>query len=336
MNRFCRFSCRLALLSCLLASTLFGQAAPEKKRVAVDPFDYSTVRNVVQSVFGTDQDIGRGIQAMLVKRITQDGKMIVVERSKINKITAEQDLDASNRVKQGTGARIGQIHGADVLLYGDIVTFGRDDKKKSVRVGGGGGGLVGGLIGGIANSKKEDKAIVVIDYRLVDAETSEVIASGEARGESSRKSSSVGGFLVGFAGGAIGGGGVQVDMTSSNFAETIIGEATTDCVNKLAMILDEQVPNLAIKRVDIDGRVAYVNGGSVVLNVGGDAGVNVGDRFEISHILNEIRDPQTHEVIDVATQKIGELEITAVRPKTATGVFNGTGKPKIGDQAHRL
>jgi len=31
-----------------------------------------------------------------------------------------------------------------------------------------------------------------------------------------------------------------VDMTSSNFAQTIIGEATQDCVNKLADILKEQ------------------------------------------------------------------------------------------------
>ena len=31
-------------------------------------------------------------------------------------------------------------------------------------------------------------AVVVLDYRIVDVETSEVIASGEARGESKRTS----------------------------------------------------------------------------------------------------------------------------------------------------
>jgi len=315
------------LLSICTVFSLFatGQPAPVKKRVAVDPFDYSTVRTVVQQVFGTDQDIGRGIQAMLVKRITDEGKMIVVERAKLQKIEAEQDLNAGNRVQKGTGARVGKIHGADALLYGDIVTFGRDDKKKSVS----GGGMFGAVIGGAMNMHKEDKAIVVVNYRLVDAETSEVIASGEARGESSRKSNSFGGFLAGVAGGA----GVKIDMTSSNFAETIIGEATMDCVNKLAAILNTQVPSLATKKIDIDGRVAYVNGASLTLNVGSEAGVQMGEKYDISRILNEIRDPQTHEVLDLATEKIGEITITSVRPKISSGTFIGTDKPKVGDAA---
>jgi curli biogenesis system outer membrane secretion channel CsgG len=278
-------------------------------------------------VFGTDQDIGRGIQAMLVKRITTDGKMIVVERAKLQKIESEQDLNASNRVQKGTGARVGKIHGADALLYGDIVIFGRDDKKKSAA----GGGMVGGVIGGFANMHKEDKAVVAIDYRLVDAETSEVIASGEARGESSRKSSGMGGFMAGFAGGA----GVKIDMTSSNYAETIIGEATMDCVNKLAAVLNDQVPNLATKKIDVDGRVAFVNGDSLTLNVGEEAGVEMGDRFDINRILSEVRDPQTHEVIDMATEKIGEMVVTTLKPKVSIGAFTGTGKPKIGDDAKK-
>lgn len=323
-----KVSLSYVMLVCLCGLPFaYSQETIHKKRVVVDPFDYSTVRTVVQQVFGTDQDIGRGIQAMLVKRITGDGKLIVVERGKLQKIEAEQDLNASNRAQRGTGARIGKIHGADVLLYGDIVTFGRDDKKKVVA----GGGLIGGVIGGIASAKKVDKAVVVIDYRLVDAETSEVISSGEARGESSRKSSGMGGFLAGFAGGA----GVVVDMTSSNFAETIIGEATMDCVNKIAEILDTQVPQLATKKIDVDGRVAYVSGTSLTINAGAEAGVEVGDKFDISHILSEVRDPQTNEVIDLATEKIGELTVTTVKPKVSIGVFSGNGKPKIGDDAKK-
>lgn len=302
----------------------------DKKRVAVDPFDYSTVRTMVQAMFGTDQDIGRGIQAMLVKRITTEGKMVVVERSKIDKIQAEQDLNASGRAQKGTGARIGKIRGADALLYGDIVTFGRDDKKKSVA----GGGFGGGIIGGIAAARKEDKAVVVINYRLVDAETSEVIASGEARGESSRKSKGIGGFLAGFGGG----GGAVVDMNSSNFAETIIGEATMDCVNKLAAFLDQQVPSLATKKVEVEGKVAFISGGNLTINAGAEAGVAVGDRFEINHILSEVRDPETKEVIDLATEKVGEIVITTVKPRVAIGTFtqSGKGKPGVGDQAKKL
>jgi curli biogenesis system outer membrane secretion channel CsgG len=302
-------------------------AQADKKRVIVDEFDYSTVKTAVQSVFNTQQDIGKGIRAMLVTRLAQANKVVVVERAKIANITKEQDFNASNRVKQGTGARIGQISGADAMLSGDIVVFGRDDKKRSVK----GGGLIGGVIGGIAASKNEDKAVVVIDYRLIDAETSEIIATGEARGESSRK-----GNALGAIGGAIGKGvaGVQVDMTSSNFAQTIIGEATQDCVNKLAEILLEQTSNMKKSVRPVEGRVADVSGKALTLNVGSNDGVNVGDVFEVLNIVREVKDPVTKEVLDVVPEKTGEMTITSVREKIATGNYSGSAA-KVGYMARK-
>ena len=299
----------------------------QKKRVIVDEFDYSTVKTAVQAVFNTQQDIGKGIRAMLVTRLAQANKVVVVERAKIANLTKEQDFNASNRVKQGTGARVGQISGADALLSGDIVVFGRDDKKRSVK----GGGLIGGVIGGIASSKNEDKAVVVIDYRLIDAETSEIIATGEARGESARK-----GNALGAIGGALGKGvaGVQVDMTSSNFAQTIIGEATQDCVNKLADILLEQTSNMKKSVREVEGRVADVSGKTLVLNVGSNDGVNVGETFEILNIVREVKDPVTKETLDVVTEKTGEMTITSVRDKVATGTYTGS-PAKVGFMARK-
>jgi curli biogenesis system outer membrane secretion channel CsgG len=299
----------------------------EKKRVIVDEFDYSTVKTAVQSVFNTQQDIGKGIRAMLVTRLAQANKVVIVERAKMATLTKEQDFNASNRVKQGTGARVGQISGADALLSGDIVVFGRDDKKRSVK----GGGLIGGVIGGIAASKNEDKAVVTIDYRLIDAETSEIIATGEAKGESVRK-----GNALGAIGGALGKGvaGVQVDMTSSNFAQTIIGEATQDCVNKLADILLEQTANMKKAVRPVEGRVADVSGRTLTLNVGGNDGVNVGETFEILRIVREVKDPVTKETLDVVTEKTGEMTITNVRDKIATGSYSGSA-PQVGFMARK-
>jgi curli biogenesis system outer membrane secretion channel CsgG len=292
-------------------------AQADKKRVIVDEFDYSAVKTQVQAVFNTQQDIGKGIRAMLVTRLAQANKVVVVERAKLATLTKEQDFNASNRVKQGTGARVGQISGADALLSGDIIIFGRDDKKKSVK----GGGLIGGAFGAIASSKNEDKAVVALDYRLIDAETSEVIATGEARGESVRK-----GNALGAIGGAIGKGvaGVQVDMTSSNFAETIIGEATQDCVNKLAAILLEQTGSMKKTVREVEGRVADVSGKTIVLNVGSVDGVNVGEVFEVLRIVREVKDPVTKETLDVVTEKTGEMTITSVRDKIATGTYAGS------------
>src|SRR5258708_201371 len=304
-----------------------AQLQAQKKRVIVDEFDYSTVKTQVQAVFNTQQDIGKGIRAMLTKRIADANNLVVVERAKIQNIMKEQDFNASNRVKQGSGARVGQISGADAQLSGDIVVFGRDDKKRSVK----GGGLFGSVIGGIASSKNEDKAVVVIDYRLIDAETSEIIATGEARGESVRK-----GNALGAIGGALGKGvaGVQVDMTSSNFAETIIGEATQDCVNKLADILKEQSANMKQTVHEVETSVADVSGNTLMIAAGANDGISVGEVFEIHEVLREVKDPTTKEVLDRITNKVGELTITNVRDKVATGSYAGT-PAKVGIAARK-
>jgi curli biogenesis system outer membrane secretion channel CsgG len=313
-------------------STAGSSAAPVagKKRLAVEEFDYSAVKSSVQAVFNTQVDIGKGIRAMLVKRLdgSGTGKFTIVERAKVNDILKEQDFGASNRVKQGSNARIGRIKGADALLMGDIVIFGRDDKSK----GAGGGAALPGVLGGLRNVHKDDKAVVAIDFRLVDSETSEVIATGEARGESERKSNNWAALAIKPGTAGAGGG---VDMTSSNFAETIVGEATMDCVNKLAEQLNLKASSLQSKQVEVETRVADASGSSVILAAGGNDGVAVGDRFEIGRIVRQVLDPTTKEVLDVVTQKLGELVITSVRDRTATG--NYTGQPaKVNDYAKKI
>ena len=315
----------LKRLAILMAGCVAIAPAQSKKAMMIENFDYSTVMTAVQAIFGTQQNIGQGINAMLTKRIAQDGRFTVVERRKVNALMKEQDFSASNRVKQGTGARVGQIRGADLTLMGDIVVFGRDDR----RVSGGVGAIVPGA-GGVAGGYKQDnKAVVVLDYRIVDAETSEVVASGEARGESKRTSKGFGAAM--FAGGVFAGG--AVNMASSNFGETIIGEATMDAVNKLAEDINRA--NLqggaGSRELDLDARVADVNGNSITINAGTAAGLAPGQTFTIYHKGKEIKDPSTGEVLDVQTTPIGQLTIRVVRDRISIGDFSGATPPRVGD-----
>jgi curli biogenesis system outer membrane secretion channel CsgG len=309
----------------LLISGALAASAQQKRSVAVEEFDYSAVMTAVQAVFGTQVNIGRGISAMMVKRIAESGKFTVVERMKVDRVLREQDFGASGRVKKGTQARIGQIRGAELALMGDIVVFGRDDRRVGAVAGGAGRG--GGAVGG--GYKRTDKAVVVLNYRLVDNESSEIVATGEARGESKR--SSGGGFLALAGGGFFGGGGF--DMSASNFAETIIGEATMDAVNKLVEQLSNQASgvNSQSRDIEISAKVADVNGSTIYITAGSAQGVRVGDRLVVSRITKEIKDPNTGEVLDVAADQLGEVTITQVREKIAIGTFSGSGAPRNGD-----
>jgi len=311
----------IALL--LMASAAFGQ----KRTLAVEAFDYSAVMNEVQAIFGTHLPVGQGIQAMMVKRVAQGGKFTVVERRKIENLLREQDFGASGRVQRGTNARIGKVKGADLILLGDVVVFGRDDQRKRAGIGvstGGSGGVIGG-------GKADYKAVVVLNYRVVDSETSEVVMTGEARGESKRSSKAGGlGLLI---------GGVRIgaasDMTSSNFAETIIGEALIDSVDKLADSVNGQAGGVGAKQMEIEARVASVSGTTVYITAGDTSGVRVGDQFQVSRLGKEIKDPATGEVLDQESTFIGTLTITQVREKVAVGTYTGSVAVQSGDRAER-
>jgi curli biogenesis system outer membrane secretion channel CsgG len=296
-------------------------ANASKRRVAISAFDYAAVKTAVTSIAGNDVNIGQGIRSMLMVKMAQSKTVVLLEREKIGAVMKEQDFGATNRVKQGTNAKIGQITGADPQLFGDIVTFGRDDTTKR-----NGAGAVaraipvfGGIGGRVADSKTSDKAVVVINLRLVDAETGEVIDAEEARGESTRTSTNWGAVAGSWRGGA----GANSDMTSSNFGSTIIGEATQDAVNKIAAILEQKMSGVSAKSRTIEGKVANFDGCTLYLSVGGNDGVHVGDHFEIHQILKEVLDPDTKEVLDKQTVKVGDFIVSTVRDKVSIGQYGG-------------
>ena len=127
---------------------------------------------------------------------------------------------------------------------------------------------------------------------------------------------------------------MQVDMTSSNFAQTIIGEATQDCVNKLADILKEQSSTMKKTVREVETSVADVNGNTLVIAAGANDGISVGEVFEIHQVVREVRDPTTKEVLDRITNKVGEMTVTNVRDKIATGSYVGS-PAKVGFVARK-
>ena len=70
--------------------------------------------------------------------------------------------------------------------------------------------------------------------------------------------------------------------------------------------------------------MADVSGKVLTLNVGSNDGVSAGDVFEVLRIVREVKDPVTKETLDVVTEKTGEMTITSVREKIATGNYTGS------------
>src|SRR5437870_1767790 len=120
------------VVSAALLLAAWCSPAQQKKRVAVMNFDYATVQNSVSAIFGTNQDIGKGIADLLVDKLVNDGTYSVIERKALDKILAEQNFSNSDRADATSAAKIGKVLGVDAIVIGSITQFGRDDKKTSV------------------------------------------------------------------------------------------------------------------------------------------------------------------------------------------------------------
>jgi len=316
----------LALLTTTWVSSAMAQTAPapvRKKRVAIFDFDYASVHGGVTAIFGQEVDVGKGISDLLVKYLVKDGSYSVIERKAMDKILAEQNFSNSDRANPNSAAKIGKLLGVDAIIVGSITQFGNDTKNTGV--GGGGGGFGGFGLGGFKHSKS--KAIVALDARIVDIDTGEILAVAEGKGESSRESTS----LTGGGGNWHGFGAGGVDFGSSDFQNTIIGEAVKSAVQTMSTEVIAGKDKLVARTITVEGLVAAVDGGQIILNVGGKAGVKVGDTLTVERVSKEIKDPATGKVLRRMSTSIGMVKVTDVDDVSAVcSVVSGTGF-KTGD-----
>jgi curli biogenesis system outer membrane secretion channel CsgG len=286
-------------------------------------FDYATVHAGVSQIFGQDIDIGKGIADLLVTDLVKDGSYSIIERKTLDKVMAEQNFSNSDRANPASAAKIGKLLGVDAILVGSITQFGNE--TKNLGVGGGGGNWGGHGLGGFGH--KNSKAIVGLSARLVDIDTGEILAVAEGKGESSRSSTS----MLGGGGNWHGGGGGGVNFGSSDFQSTIIGEATKLATDQLSTEVVAGKDKLQTRTIVVQGLVAAVDGGQVVLNVGAKAGVKVGDELSVERVSKEIKDPATGNVLRRLSSPIGVVKVTDVDDGSSVcTVVSGSGF-KTGD-----
>src|SRR3989442_12225712 len=123
---------RLALALCLTAfaaPALDAQeaAAPApapapsvRRRVAVLDFDYGTEHSYVTDFWGSDVDIGKGIASMLLTELVQNGTYVVIERTQVDRILNEQNLQQEGRADAATEAKLGRRPGRAAIIIGPM------------------------------------------------------------------------------------------------------------------------------------------------------------------------------------------------------------------------
>ena len=177
----------LSLIFAVAASPVLAQS----KRVVVLSFEQRNVLSSIEEVFGGQADIGEKVADLVRSRLRERGVDV-----------AEDDAEVHGRVN------------------GAIMVFGRAE---------GGGEVAGVSVRGVrvGLGRRREKAFVVLEARLLDAGSGQVVTVVTGRGESDRSGTDL--FArtrqIDLA---------SIDLTSEEFTETSIGEATHQAVDQLA------------------------------------------------------------------------------------------------------
>jgi curli biogenesis system outer membrane secretion channel CsgG len=231
--------------------------------------------------------------AILTDSLQQTGKFIVIgEKDMRSEAMAEQDFAESGRTAGGKKAPVkGQMTPAQLLVKGEITHF-----QASTTGGAGGVRIMGFRLGGSTDTAEINAVIYV-----VDSTTGQVVASKKVVGQAART-----GIDVGFSdrdwGADIGG-----------FKKTNVGKAVEKAIDEAVAFISAQ-----LEKIPWEGTVVMVKNGMVYVNRGAREGVAPGQSFLIG-TAQQLRDPDTGELLDTSVEKAGTIVIESVKEKISIG-----------------
>lgn len=275
----------LILLLLSMASTAYADQGNLRYSIMVSKFEN-------RANWSGKFEVGDTFGAILTDSLMQTGKFIVLgEKDMRGEAMAEQDLAASGRTAGGNKAPVtGQMTPAQLLVKGEVTHF---------QVTGGGGGGVG--IGGFRIGGGSQKAEINVVVYVVDSTTGQVVASKKVVGEAESSALSVG-FTDRYWGADLGG-----------FKKTNVGKAVEQAIDQAVAFISAQLGN-----IPWEGTVIMVKNGKVYINRGSREGVDPGQIFQVGR-AEQLRDPDTGEVLDSSMEKVGTIVIDSVKEKVSIG-----------------
>lgn len=243
-----------------------------KKRVAVINFEDRS---------GYGHNIGQGVADMLVTSLVESEKFIVIERAELDQILKEQGLGQTGLVTPQSAAKVGQLLGVQRIITGSITEFGSKQNK------------VGGGFGGFNLGVSTTTARVVVDIRIINVNTGEIVTAKSAEGEDS----STGLDNVGLE---------DIDFhNSSTWDNTQLGIASREAINECVEYITDDMSGLSW-----EGKIISVSGETIYMKPGSKGGVQPGMVFSIYRAGEALIDPDTGISLGSEESKIGEIQYT--------------------------
>ncbi len=289
-----------------LVNVEWGEYAGRRSRVGVLEVDNtSTTTSFTVSTAGGDVDYSssstgvpvNGIEAMVIDAMNRTNRFRLVERTVLDDVLGEQDLATSGRVAQPSGAATGNVLGAEYLVQVVVTDY---EANTSSTDGGVAGGLLRNrvpLLGGVKVGSGTGR--VGLNFRLIDAETSEIVFSKQVESIINESSFSVGGIGIS--------GDVALGGFFSSYSRTPIGQAVIAGINQGVFELIQQIGT-----APATGSVVRADDRQVFVNLGSDR-VSAGDVLEISEPGEELIDPETGISLGSMDTFLGTVRVVQVQ-----------------------
>jgi len=262
----------------LFASAVFSEDVQVKKRVAVFSFQDKTDGS---HHWWSGVSVGEGMSDMLITALVKSGRYQVMERGEIQKILDEQSLGQSGVVTQESAAKVGQMLGVELAVFGAVTEFGWAE------------GNVGGSLAkkGLGLGVKTSSATVAVDVRMVNTSTGEIIAAEDVRKQESKKGLSVSTEKFDFD-------------NRDKFDESLVGKATRQAIDTIVEMIDSNM-----EKIPWQAKIIKADA-SVYINAGAGVGLQVGQELDVFRAGEELVDPDTGISLGSEETKVGTIKIT--------------------------
>lgn len=262
----------IVVVSAAVLATVGPVLAQNKPRVAVIPFDNRTDWWAAE--------MGNVAADMIVTRLVNSGAFIVIERERLQAILEEQGFQLTGQVNPSDVVEIGRLLGIMYLITGSVTRFSVNER-----------GL--GIFGRNVGYKEAESEMNV---RAFSTETGEIIMAAEGSGK--KRLANISGVI-------------SMTAMDQSLAEDALGPAADNIVQALVshadrFVITEVAAPPAAMPVIVGGAE-----GSIYIDQGENFGVQVGQRFEVHRVIDEIVNA-AGEVLDQITDVVGVIEVTRV------------------------
>lgn len=244
-----------------IAVTSSGDEVSLKRRIAIGRFTNET-RYGQTLLRDSDLDpLGKQAADIMAAYLVQSNAFIVVERTDANEVLKEQQVG---------GEKAGLI-GADTLIVGSIVEFGRADEGERA----------------VFKRERTQKAYAKVAIRLVDVRTGVAFHSATGTGEATTTTKTK-----------------LFSSTTARFDQTLTDKALSVAIED---VLEELINSMSSREWRTD--ILAIEGGQVFVAGGESQGLRPGDTLYVKRRGRAIKSKQTGGTIELPATTVAQLVV---------------------------